>query len=86
MHVKQGGSRIHHCNVRGDIGHNQYKFKILHSDFVIFPLPKKDKLARKTLIVKILSNQSLPGYPIFGSQVDNIRPIIDESSKRSLHL
>ena len=82
MYVNQDGSRINHWNVCGDRGHNQYKCKILHSDFGIFPLANKDKLARKTLIVKILSNQSLPRYPIFKRQIDDIRPIINDFPKR----
>lgn len=82
MHVKKGGSRTHHCNVCGDRGHNQYKCKRLHTDFGVFPLANKDKLARKTLIVKILSIQSLPGYPIFQRQINDIRPIIDEFPKK----
>ena len=56
IHVKQGASRSHHCNVCGDTGHNQYKCKILHADFGISPLANEDKLARKTLIVKTISN------------------------------
>ena len=42
----------------------------------------KDKLARKTLMVKILSIQSLPGYRIFERKIDDIRLIIDDFPKK----
>lgn len=82
MHVGKGVSRIHHCNVCGNRDHNQYTCKRLHSDFGVFPLANKDKLVRKSLIMKILSIQSLPRYPIFQRQIDDIRPIIDEFPKK----
>lgn len=82
MHVRKGGSRIHNCNVCGDRGYNQYKCKRLDSDFGVFPLGNKDKVAKYTLIMKILSIQSLPGYSIFERQIDDTRPIINEFPKK----
>ena len=63
--VQRGGSRIQRCNVCGDRGHNQYKCQKLENDYGAFPLGNKDKVAKDTLVMNIVSPQSLPGYPIF---------------------
>ena len=80
--VRQGGSRIHHCNVCGDRGHNQYKCQKLENDYGSFPLGNKDKVAKDTLIMNIVSPQSLPGYPLFQRRIDDIRNIIKEFPKK----
>ena len=80
--VRRGGSRIHRCNVCGDKGHNQYKCTKLENDYGSFPLGNKDKVAKDTLIMNIVSSQSLPGYPIFQRRIDDIRNIITEFPKK----
>lgn len=82
FHVRRGGSRIYHCNVCGDRGHNQYKCQRLENDFGAFLLGNIDKVARYTLITNILSVQSLPGYPIFQRRIDDVRNIINQFPKK----
>ena len=68
------------CNVCGDRDHNKYKCKKIENDYGAFPLGNKDKVAKDTLVMNIVSPQSLSGYPIFQKHIDDIRNIIKEFS------